>query len=783
MPSLENVLSSLTLGLFRRGCTENGMQASIVSKGVLGDFWKDPATDTVRGKVPFFSPRTPGHVVFRLYWDEEPLYTLAMGPTLLVRVMEPDFESSVRFILSNFKGKKSNPTSLSSLHSLAVILETQLTRPNESAARASWGSIQEARKVLDACASDYEKTSSKLSSLEESVEELKKQVESEENHSQDLDLLEAESNDGAGDNVPSEAAASLREKTRSLMSGRASCERKWRDSQLAFASILRAVVTNPSMSILLRRDLITKMRIEFELWCPLSEEFAIPSETARMWYEPLRELPQTITAEDFRFYTQSRVKMQLRTLGFDPSTLSLEDVLFPRNRGSPNQRSMDPGAVGVFNNVSAAMGQYFQGLYKDEEFVARRRELIRLRTEQCVQQCGAFPLGTRVAVFGSSANGFGSPMSDLDMCLQLPDGVKINGEDFSGAESMAKLATCFETSGMSDVDTSRLTARIPVIRFKCPNPLSQETDDDELIECDLSMHNPLAVLNTALFRTYAEITPVTRVLAAIIKRWAKARDINNPARHTLSSYGYIIMLVHFLTYHKRTGNGLVSPVAPPEGDPSHRNPAAQRPTPLLPNLQWVDPMWPNQPRGTPYRDLNSNSRPRQMMPHPREEDKTVNAYFYKPRTPNDTTVLQMHFPGQDLSLAILLASFFRYYAYEFDYKRYVVSLHSTSARGLVEREVKAELEGWRNYSAALTIEDPFETFYDVAHVLRGGYYHRIRREFAVAYTKIADAASGRQGSWNKGDLRAMSGHELIDWICEPIEKEREEGHTNEHQNS
>jgi hypothetical protein len=31
----------------------------------------------------------------------------------------------------------------------------------------------------------------------------------------------------------------LREKTRSLMSGRASCERKWRDSQLAFASILR----------------------------------------------------------------------------------------------------------------------------------------------------------------------------------------------------------------------------------------------------------------------------------------------------------------------------------------------------------------------------------------------------------------------------------------------------------------------------------------------------------------------------------------------------------------
>ena len=161
-----------------------------------------------------------------------------------------------------------------------------------------------------------------------------------------------------------------------------------------------------------------------------------------------------------------------------------------------------------------------------------------------------------------------------------------------------------------------------------------------------------------------------------------------------------------------------------------------------------------------------------MINHPIEKEKKVNTHFYKPNTPNDMAALQMLFPGQDLSLAILLASFFRYYAYEFDYKRYVVSLHSTSARGLVEREVKAELDGWRNYSAALTIEDPFETFYDVAHVLRGGYYHRIRREFAVAYAKIADAASGRQGSWNKGDLRNMSGDDIIDWICEPVEKER-----------
>lgn len=345
---------------------------------------------------------------------------------------------------------------------------------------------------------------------------------------------------------------------------------------------------------------------------------------------------------------------------------------------------------------------------------------------------------------------------------------------------MAKLAQILEDNGMKEVDTGRLTARIPVVKFKFPKPMTNTVFDgeDALIECDLSMHNPLAVLNTSLLRTYAEVNPVTRVLAAIIKRWAKARDINNPARHTLSSYGYILMLLHFLTFHERSGNGLVSPISGPEGNPAGHQ-QHPRSAPLLPNLQWMDSKWPNSTAGTSYRELQV--QPKNLIPHPLEEKSTVNTYFLHINGQAELSNLQRLFPGQDLSLAILLASFFRYYAYEFDYKRHVVSLHSTYSRGLVEREAKAELDGWRNYSAALTIEDPFETFYDVAHVLRGGYYHRIRREFAVAYSKIADVAAGMPDtSWTHGiggkqiDLSELTGKTLIDWICEPVANEREE---------
>ena len=44
------------------------------------------------------------------------------------------------------------------------------------------------------------------------------------------------------------------------------------------------------------------------------------------------------------------------------------------------------------------------------------------------------------------------------------------------------------------------------------------------------MQNPLACINTALLQSYSTIHTNIRILAAIIKRWAKCRDINDPSR-------------------------------------------------------------------------------------------------------------------------------------------------------------------------------------------------------------------------------------------------------------
>ena len=459
--TVRDALSHLAVGLFRRGCTENGAHASIISKEVChgphehdsgnrsSDYPFQVINDTVVGTVPFYSPRTPGHVVFRLYWQDQPLATLATGPTLNVRVTEDDFESSIRFILSNFKAKKVNPTSLSSLNSLVLVLEQfdlpglssssdysqqqqQLTQrvqqQLDGAGRAVWGCICEARKVLDACAAEYAKTTAKLHKLEEAVDELKVKAEEEagslaadgDSHEQDGGARHQQDQDSGVDQLlqePLPSVLALREKQKALMSGRASCERKWRDSQLAFASILKAVVSNSSISVLLRRDLITKMRLEFELWCPLCEEFAVPasggslSDGSVMWYEPLANLGHPITVDDFRMCKEARSKMQIRILGFEPNKLTLASIVYPqtpRVQGSATSTSqMSPVAVSVLNQLSGAMGQLYQDLYMTADKVHGQREYIRSRMEKFVGMCDEIPHGTKVVVFGSAANGFG----------------------------------------------------------------------------------------------------------------------------------------------------------------------------------------------------------------------------------------------------------------------------------------------------------------------------------------------------------------------------------------
>jgi DNA polymerase sigma len=339
------------------------------------------------------------------------------------------------------------------------------------------------------------------------------------------------------------------------------------------------------------------------------------------------------------------------------------------------------------------------------------------------------------------------------MCIQMPPGSQlIDGQDTNGSAAMAQLAKLLEEDGMGNVDVTRLTARIPLIMFKVgfKNTMGQII----YIDCDLSMQNPLACVNTSLLLSYSYVQPDISVLAAIIKMWAKNRDINNPSNHTLSSYGYILMLLYFLTTNELSDDGNVTSLIT-------GNRGASRGNPIVPNLQWVEPACMITP-GSTYQELKNKPSNNFVTNHPMEPTYSINTYFLKVDSDSARKKAEdlSHILPKD-SLALLLASFFRFYAHDFDYKKHVVSLNATLAHGPLERESKCESDGWKIYGETLFIEDPFECFYDVAHVLKASTFRIIRKEFALAYSKVIEW-SRRCTDGGKSDL------DLLSILFEPI---------------
>ncbi|KAM0255176.1 hypothetical protein ACHAQJ_006019 [Trichoderma viride] len=66
------------------------------------------------------------------------------------------------------------------------------------------------------------------------------------------------------------------------------------------------------------------------------------------------------------------------------------------------------------------------------------------------------------------------------------------------------------------------------------------------VQCDINFSAHLALQNTLLLRCYSHTDPRVRPMVLFVKHWAKVRGINSGYRGTLSSYGYVLMVLHYL---------------------------------------------------------------------------------------------------------------------------------------------------------------------------------------------------------------------------------------------
>lgn len=241
--------------------------------------------------------------------------------------------------------------------------------------------------------------------------------------------------------------------------------------------------------------------------------------------------------------------------------------------------------------------------------------------------------------------------------------------------------------------------------------------------CDITFPNSLALENTQLLRCYNLCDERVRPMVLCIKAWAKRRGINSPYHGTLSSYGYVLMALHYLINI---------------ADPA-----------VLPNLQLIALNHP-EPRKTFLNgciiDLDG-----------------YDIRFWRNEEEIRESVRQGLSHNRE-SLGSLLRGFFDYYSHQgprtishgFNWVSDVVSIRTPN--GLLSKESKGWTTARRTLRAPaqtgqeatriqqrylLSIEDPFEIDHNVGRTVTPRGLHDIRDEFRRAWKLIQD--SGKDG--------------------------------------
>ncbi|KAI9793703.1 MAG: hypothetical protein M1816_007598 [Peltula sp. TS41687] len=277
----------------------------------------------------------------------------------------------------------------------------------------------------------------------------------------------------------------------------------------------------------------------------------------------------------------------------------------------------------------------------------------------------------KVRVFGSSGNLLCTSDSDGLSSSHLHGMVALELTDYSGY-----LYRDSDEGARTSVHIGRDGMERVVCVSNAKVPIVKMWDPELQLACDMNVNNTLALENTRMIKTYVEIDPRVRPLAMVIKHWTKRRVLNEAAfGGTLSSYTWICMILNFLQ---------------------------TRQPPILPCL---------------------HQRPHQKLP-------AVNGV--QSAFADDLDSLQGYGNANKQTIGELLFQFFRYYAYEVDYEKDVISVRQGK---LITQLGK----GWHlMQNNRICVEEPFNTGRNLGNTADDASFRGLHLELRRAFRMIAD---------------------------------------------
>lgn len=287
---------------------------------------------------------------------------------------------------------------------------------------------------------------------------------------------------------------------------------------------------------------------------------------------------------------------------------------------------------------------------------------------------------------------------------------EIATEKTSSANGTDQAATPAATTNGGPTDQAKRDQNRGWTRERKSGPLDFPKDGVG-IQCDINFFNPLGLHNTQMLRCYSMCDPRVRPMVLFVKSWAKQRKINSSYSGTLSSYGYVMMVLHYLMN-----------VAQP---------------PVLPNLQ------------LPWRPNTKCTPPG----YNRTEIDGWTVEFWRNEEEIQDALRAGQMSSNKESLGSLLAGFFQYYSSmgngpQFRWTQWVLSLRTP--QGIMTKDSKGwvkaiteEGEGKRiQHRYLFCIEDPFELSHNVARTVTHNGIVAIRDEFRRAYRILLSMGQG-----------------------------------------
>jgi len=213
----------------------------------------------------------------------------------------------------------------------------------------------------------------------------------------------------------------------------------------------------------------------------------------------------------------------------------------------PAPSSSDPAQSNPYTKLNESIKhQYYQEVQTKRVYEAKQ-QAIQILEQTAKNTMIGRDFDLKIWLTGSSVNGFGNKNSDADMCLVTYSKHPLNRKTIINLLHQVRRKLCDDRRYLITEQPEVIPAKVPILRvFLNISAGSSRSDREMKVQCDINVDNHIGIRNSWLLRCYSELDPRIREFIYVVKKFAKAADLNDASGGSLSTYSWLLLSIHFL---------------------------------------------------------------------------------------------------------------------------------------------------------------------------------------------------------------------------------------------